>query len=533
TTIINKNPPNYYDQPKPRHLKSCSRCRKHKTKCNYIDTQPNPCTSCSKRGLTCQLEIVIPVKRSNIIKNLSDNIDDLKDIVDSLVLKDRYLKQLCKDQGIQVDGLVDVECSTELYCHEDFKSPVVDPSYITYTTEHETLTPPESITPSEEESSFEIESTDIKYQLIDALTLMDQFNSIYLPFIPIMDKIRSPTVLYKNSKLLFWTIIYITSQNTNIFKKFIKNELIKLTWLQTPNQLAIIQSILILCSFPIKFEINPNDSISMNELDTSLFQWLQLAKDLSLQIGLNRSCKFVGEFSRRVQKQSNNMKNKFRYNIWCFIFILGTIYGFKLGIKWDSNLDYILELKRDEKSYLGKLLSITILSSKALDQLVYDYKNLDGLTENKQLLANSLTSWRYQLSILQKDEFLNSSSTATQLSILLDQLEITFLLFEPIEEEDEPFERILINDKLYTACQIMFDKIDELNVIESPIYIKINLEFISLILLKLSYSPFNNCKCEQIWEFFTKVFKKLLILREYKDALVIIQKLASFNNSVV
>ncbi|GMF06058.1 unnamed protein product [[Candida] boidinii] len=84
TKIINKNPPEFQDQPKPRHLKSCSRC------------------------LTCELEIVIPIKRSNIIKNLSDNIDDLKLKVDELLANHIVLQKKCIEKGLKVDGLLDI-----------------------------------------------------------------------------------------------------------------------------------------------------------------------------------------------------------------------------------------------------------------------------------------------------------------------------------------------------------------------------------------------------------------------------------------
>ncbi|GME99812.1 unnamed protein product [[Candida] boidinii] len=84
TKIINKNPPEFQDQPKPRHLKSCSRC------------------------LTCELEIVIPIKRSNIIKNLSDNIDDLKLKVDELLSNHIVLQKKCIEKGLKIDGLLDI-----------------------------------------------------------------------------------------------------------------------------------------------------------------------------------------------------------------------------------------------------------------------------------------------------------------------------------------------------------------------------------------------------------------------------------------
>lgn len=101
-----------------KHLKSCSRCRKHKTKCNYIDVAPYSCSSCAKRGLVCELEVVVPVKRSNIIKNLSNDIENLKKLVNDLIEKDLYLKSLCREKGIKVPGLINNidSCSRDYSC---------------------------------------------------------------------------------------------------------------------------------------------------------------------------------------------------------------------------------------------------------------------------------------------------------------------------------------------------------------------------------------------------------------------------------
>lgn len=66
-------------------LRSCSRCRKNKIKCDSAETRPRPCSSCSKRGLTCTLDYVVPPKRSDELKKLHQSVSCVKHSVDRLL----------------------------------------------------------------------------------------------------------------------------------------------------------------------------------------------------------------------------------------------------------------------------------------------------------------------------------------------------------------------------------------------------------------------------------------------------------------
>ncbi|GMG55757.1 unnamed protein product [Ambrosiozyma monospora] len=388
TKVINKNPPNFLDQPKPRHLKSCSRCRKHKTKCNYVDTQPNPCTACAKRGLTCELEIVIPVKRSNIIKNLADNVHELQQLVDQLIVKDKFLKTLCIQKGLKIDGLIDFETDLNPTCSDDNSnnnnnnsntndttlsssssstsrkpvSSVEMVSSISSTTQssyyssissccstnssascsadadNEDNCDTSDCEEDSDESPMNSPSSDIDlpctlFQFDDELSLtqleasqyLNTFNLNYLPMIPILPIFKNPLDLYSHSKLLFWTIVYVVSRQKYplIYSKFIKRKLLYRSFLLPPNKISIVQCILLLAWFPIKGQNKTagisshhqqqqqqqqlQSSIVDEHSNSTMMLWLQLAKDICLQIGLNRSIELCnGEFSRRVQDDQFN-----------------------------------------------------------------------------------------------------------------------------------------------------------------------------------------------------------------------------------
>ncbi|QPG77300.1 hypothetical protein FOA43_004708 [Brettanomyces nanus] len=535
TKVINKNPPDNSDQPKPRHLKSCARCRKHKTKCNYVNTGPNPCSSCAKRGVTCQLEIVIPVKRSNIIKKLSDDVDLLKRLVDELLTKNNYITHLCKQKRLGVIGLAeirdgvpgetdssnDTDLSTDVITPPDwldFPGPSTNDfdemqmerirsfestsTYISVTTA--------CTTPSSEHSEDGGKNYPPIFKLSDLCSYTEEeiscyfqeFNQKFLPYVPIMSPLEHPTAVFNSSELIFWTVVYVTSANAEIEAQFIRKELTKRCWAETPRDISIIQSIIIMAAFPIKTveEIN-----IQNDLNTSIFLQLEFAKDLSSQIGLGRSTQFSGEFSRLMQDKS--LQDEYRYNIWCLLFILGHLYGFRLGLKWNFNIDYILEFRRSLPTYVGRLLNIVILQTTVLDTLIYDLDSSSHLSKNPQLLKNTLSLWMSQLQKFKDVE------TENNVLVLISLLAVIFELFEPSFDDTQRSQDI--NIRTMQLCEESFQHISELDVQKSPMFVKLTLEFISLVALKMAISPFNGGSPNS--ELFVQIFRKLTTLCDFND----------------
>ncbi|VEU20522.1 DEKNAAC101243 [Brettanomyces naardenensis] len=546
TTVINKNPPSYIDQPKPRHLKSCSRCRKHKTKCNYMDTAPNPCSSCAKRGVTCQLEIVIPVKRSNIIKNLSEDVDQLKLMVNQLLTRDKVLKSLCSEQELRVEGLVDVENEFKLIKRGDGDT---SPDEKPYNSDRFSgvLTPPDSMDSSnstefgeekegvkgdslqeaEDSSDNQLtppgEKDDCKEQMFklkgvcsysyqEVKEYFNTFNNKMLPYVPIMSKLASPASVYGANELLFWTVVYVTSANAAIEAGFLTGELTRRCWAETPRDISIIQSIVILASFPIK---TVEGMKAQSELDSRLFQQLQFAKDLSSQIGLERCPKFAGEFSRRVKISS--LQDEYRYNIWCLLFVLGNLYGFKLGLKWDFRVDYILESRRKLDSYMGRLLNVVILLSDVLNTLVYSFA---GPSAEDQLPKKSLTLWTLEL------EKLKAFETDSNVAILISLIDIVLNLFAPTST---PRQKRTANVKILESCRVTYTLLANMEIARAPMFVKLSLEFISLVTSKLVLSPYNGGNPDT--KLFIQVFNKLAGMSDYNDTKPIVDALMDLDSS--
>lgn len=515
-TVITKNSECCDDQPKPKQLKSCARCRKHKTKCNYIDTIPNPCSSCEKRGLTCQLEIVIPVKRSNIIKNLSSDINELKGLVDELIIKDRYLKSLCLLRGIHVDGLVDVE-----ECHRD-----EDENLQTIKSERtksvDVFTPPYStqLSPSSDvaeevqvKKSFSL-GLNICYSYGQICAIFDGFNKDYLKFLPIIERIESPESLYKSNPFVFWSIIFIMTRNSDIYTdylvKTIMESLISTDDIDKNESFDYIRGILLLCFFPTRMISTGLDND--DELDTTMFQWLNAAKNICLKLNIEQS-------------MDDTELDQFKRNIWCAIYMLGNFYGFRLGLKWEQPIDFIIEECKEKMTYIGQLLNVSTLMSKLLDHMTYR----GGNNANEHLISRSLSNWKFKLNNMKLKLHENDFHLRSALKIAFDFMELLFILFEPDLQRNKKSHI----PSIYESCSTLFSSLEKVNISQFPMFTKIALECNCLVLTKLNYSAYNESSLKNsASSIYVKSFNQLLSIIEYNDTKAVLNVIMDFDSSV-
>lgn len=157
--------------PPRKHLKSCMRCRKHKIKCNYSETSPDPCTSCQKRQMECKVQPLVPVRRSNIIKNLSSDVNKLKTMVDMLIKREEKLKKLCSVSGIELNGLLEID------------------NY---------------------DSNFVIDS--IIYSQREIATILKEFKDSKFVY-----KFEVSASLYQTNSILFWTVVFMVTSSDSLY----------------------------------------------------------------------------------------------------------------------------------------------------------------------------------------------------------------------------------------------------------------------------------------------------------------------------
>ncbi|KAG0681942.1 hypothetical protein C6P42_003659 [Pichia californica] len=561
--IINPSnlPFNYSpDQPKPKHLKSCLRCRKHKTKCNYIETAPNACSSCIKRGITCQLEIVIPVKRSNIIKNLSNDIQLLKNLVDDLIKRDNYLKSICSKRGIKINGLVDIKsCQNNNINYNDYydesesdESDDSDNDYIYSKNNNRKInnilskfdnitpnliTPPNSNSISPNLSDIDLDLNTKIYSLDDTCyfssiqinQFIDDFNSNYLPFIPIINPIISIENLFISNKLLFWSIIFIITCNTDIYNKFILKEILNFINSNDNNieNLNPIISILLISSFPTKIK-SSKFNFDDDQLDTCIFQWLEICKLKFSNSKIFKNLNLIDDSEIEIN-ETENLKN-----LWCSIFILGNFYGFRLGLKWSQSIDFILNDIKTKDNYLSKILNISILLSNLLDKFVFNNLNFQSNNNDDLLLFKSISNWKFNFNNFKKNSFNNNIGNENQINLLnlsFDFLELIFILFEPLNSNSNLNSQI---DKIFKIISNFNSNLNLINsIIKFPIFLKISIEFICLILTKLSYNPYfliNYSNSNLI--IYINLFNKLISFVEFNDTRFVFNTLMDFDSSI-
>lgn len=157
--------------PTKKQLRSCMRCRQHKIKCNYSETSPDSCTSCQKRQTDCKIQPLIPVRRSNIIKKLSNDVNSLKAMVDFLIKREEKLKNFCSDSGIKLDGLLEI---------------------------------------NDYDSNYVIDSIIYSPNQIESI-LADFKNSKFVY------KFDVSISLYQRNTLLFWTIVFMVTSNESLY----------------------------------------------------------------------------------------------------------------------------------------------------------------------------------------------------------------------------------------------------------------------------------------------------------------------------
>lgn len=519
--------------------------------------------------------MVIPVKRSNIIKNLSNDIEVLKNLVDDLIVKDNNLKSLCKQRGIRVDGLVNVEnckrdddfkecqhTSSPKQTHSDLQTTQNEDVHVRETPVPNKTTPLSSLPLSSSNdqifhsinnilSNFEnvitppnsnlispnlsdVEDTKLDAHSYKLYSLNDfccfsydeinriitNFNDNYLPFLPIFEKIVSIDKLFSSNKLLFWSIVYIVSGNVDIYNKFIIKEILQFVNNQDMDideskSYNSIVSILLLSCFPTKIKSTKFDMD--DDLDTSIFQWLDVCKSNCLKFN------FIEKYI------DDNELNNYKKNIWCAIYILGNFYGFRLGLNWNQPLDFVLEESKDKSSYLGQLLNLTILLSKVLDR--FNSNNSIDFKSNDHLLIKSLSNWKFKLNRIKNSPHLNLSNTEnnvlkSNIKISIDFLDLIFTLFNPSDNLN-----LVLN-----ICNNFFNSIKGLDVLKCPIFVKISLEFVCLVLTKLFYSPYflnqPNIDMNLISDLYINLFNKLISFIEFNDTKFVFNTIMDFDSTV-
>ncbi|EMG46411.1 SEF1 Transcriptional regulatory protein SEF1 [Candida maltosa Xu316] len=523
-------------------LKTCTRCRQHKTKCDAIDTNPLPCSHCLKKNLDCTLDYITKTggrtKSLDILEKLSYEVTDLKEVLNNIINRRNELINSLIKSGKEIQHTSKNNKSLPSPPKLIESSPNEDDD------ETKTLTPPVAeiqsclstpVTSPETtplDINYELPHNDTKFiiqcnkqydpvilthkQAALFFTNYEEHFNHYLPIFP--DEFFTSLSLnefYKENELLFWSIILTSLLNKKeLYKEYqnlsehIKYLVVKKCWLNTPRSVYVISSLLILTTWPLpNYKNNIEDNLSVKFISTM--------KSLSYQFGLHK-LDFIEEFSHKTKmniSQEINLNNLIRERIYKFVNIISNYWMINLGISNNNyngfTQDYIInksaniefyqmdDLNQSDQ-YINAMLKISMIQSKLNENMnnLINNNNESILLLPNQVNTSTLINFNmFEIIIndLQKtlSEFENSRhANLIKISIYYSKLQ---LFIYSMSKSD--ISLIEYKNYLHKLLNVCFDIIRLVESMKNtgcqtlPIFYKFPIELTVLIMLRVFKSP--------------------------------------------
>ncbi|KAI5950764.1 SEF1 [Candida jiufengensis] len=509
-----------------RPVTSCTFCRQHKIKCNASDNYPNPCQRCDRMGLKCEIDPQFRPKKGSQIQSLKSDVDELKAKIEMLTKNESLLTQALNQHNLNFYPTSSPQLQPQQQNYQSqpppqphrsnsypitSQTPVTSPSLFSQSNH---ISPIPSITNIQQNPSLMNENSDnspsalntpeireeylqpisefilgdVNLPLAKANELHDRFMKKHLNFLPIIIS-RSATELYHKSNLLFWAVILTASLGEPeptlymSLASLIKQLAIETCWIKTPRSTHVIQALIILSIWPL-----PNEKV----LDDCSYRFVGLAKNLSLQLGLHRGGEFIQEFSRN-QVSLGPDAERWRTRSWLALFFCEQFWSSLLGLPPSINTtDYLLENARVDQSLPKEfrcLISLSIFQCKLVNVMGISVTRPDGLLEpsnragSLNLLDRELERLRFKLQI--------EDGSPIEVYYLYLKLMIccfAFLPGTPIEDQVK-----YVSSSYLSATRIITivsQMINEISLIELPIYIRQAVTYSVLLLFKLHLSKY-------------------------------------------
>ena len=554
-----------------RPVTSCTHCRQHKIKCNALETLPQPCARCLKMNLVCEVNPDFKPQKGSQLTILKNDINDLKMKLNYLVRNEgiiancikvnkesdellsklnevKYLPNRSTQNGNDKNEELNINTKFEQLplllqkaISSSDKYSIKQSKYISTTGIN---SPSESITgnPNSINSILnKIKSTtdspsttssyssnrhantkqsksftlgDITLTLEEATGLYDNFQKRYLDFFPIIKLTSNVKELYKQSPILFWTIMLTSSLSSTTpelylaLSDLIKIKIMQKCWLDTPRSAYIIQALLILSCWPLP---------SQKMMDDCSYRFLGFAKNLSMQLGLHRGA-FMWEFSRTQTMLNKDEKNNeqinddeikndnelWRTRTWIAIFIQEQIWSSLLGLPNSTKVDFLVKKALNEKDNeeliplrLKNLLLLTNFQNKMQEQLASNVNSQDGLYEHEERYP-IIEELMNELQLMMKTRNFENDKIM-EIYYLYVKMTLIFYYFLPSNENydyslkdellaEKVTEAYLAGVKVVTLTTKLLQE-DKYQLLELPIYIRNCITYTSLMLFKLYLTP--------------------------------------------
>ncbi|KAI5964116.1 SEF2 [Candida pseudojiufengensis] len=495
--------------------------------------------------------------------HLNKLVERKNDLIELLIERGKQIQQQTKIELENKQKLIDIEEHNQDQELSAFRSPTPPISNIQscinspYTTPEELQQiTSENIQTSEDQKFIISCSKNHKPVIISHQQAQQLFTNYeihfnkYLPIFP--DQFFQSIHLqefYEENELTFWSIILTSflnkdsSKSSNDYQvlcEHVKQSVVEKCWFQTPRNLYIIASLLILTTWPL-----PNNTAKIS--DNLSIKYISLMKTLSLQFGLHK-LKFIDEFSHKTKmnlSQEVNLNNTIRERIYKFINVNSNYWLINLGLSNNNyngfTQDYIINKstnidiynnKDSEISsidrYINSLLKISMIQSKLnenMNILIGDNLLDDSiLMSDVQINASKLINFNmFEIilkdldTLLLKNQGENESSEIKNLikiSILYTNLQL--FIYSMSKSNITKNEYKVYLEKLINCCFEIITTVENLkdnqSYVKMPIYYKFPMELTLLTLLRLFKSPLvNNEDLQIIKSKFQKLYNIIFI----------------------
>lgn len=505
-------------------LKSCRCCRANKTVCDAGKRSPLPCSYCAKRNLDCQFDVAKPANRD------FDNIGDIIRLVEEMkcklgevvARKELILSKLVEKQlrqlQIQNKSVIHTKLANESVHNNkivsvktpnihEIQSALFSPSLVL---DQEKLCI-DPIPTRSHSDSFTIHSDLMsKPHTISkekAQDLFKKFQLEYCDFLPVLPESFFDLDLhhiYKESDLLFWTIIvttYIThapSEEYHMLAAHVQNLVVVNCWFNTPRLLYSLVAVLILTSWPLpnKAQYNIQDNIAI--------KYSSLMKSLALQFGLHK-LKFIDEFSKKTNviiDASKDVNNLICERIYKYVNINSNYWLVYLGLS-NSNYngfhqDYIInkaanfdlfkkEKFTDRDNFINSLLKISLIQLK-MNQSMSDFlanPHKVGKLIHLNMFEQILTGYLGEDSPLYKHDLITLSVEFSKLQLYvyyLSESDISIL-----EYKNLIMRTVYCCENIVGIFETRFGEKRAFQLI--PVHFRFSIELAALVLLQIYSSP--------------------------------------------
>ncbi|CCE87126.1 Piso0_005665 [Millerozyma farinosa CBS 7064] len=495
-------------------LKTCIRCRQHKTRCDAWDTRPYGCTHCMKKNVACTLDIItkMPNRSNDVMNRLVAEVKSMKSCVNRLVEHKAQMVEGLMANGLLKGGVASAGASNGVSkptpsiatLERCLESPLSTPGPLTpesprgdgaYVLDSDAGRQPVSLTHEEVLECFRV------------------YEAHFNKFLPIFPDHFFETVsvgaLYARNSVLFWSIIltaYLNSSNAArylMLAAHMKALVVQKCWFNTPRSVYTLSALLILTTWPLP--ANKGETMSEN----LSVKYLSLMNNLALQLGLHRT-EFINEFSHKTEVDVSteiSLNNLIRERIYKFISINSSYWLVYSGLSHFSlhglQQDYIInkanqellkkKIETKEDKYINSLLKISLIQVKSNETLNYISTNKSHTYSNQSSeKAMSMYMFEKILNNFNKPSSPLLNNNLIKISIEFSKLQLYVYAFGKSDISLSDY-RVYVQKALKTCyslvnlCSQEFGSVHNFNSL--PIHYKFVIELATMVMLRIHSSP--------------------------------------------